>query len=397
MTSLLLAFVLSTPVPVVEMPVRDSNVIVLQAWFRTPSADRAEIAGLRVLGETMLRGTAQYTEKQFAETATQAGIAPDSIVGDGWIRLQIAVPKGELDLGVGLLESVVTAPSLESRTIQAVTKRLRSNSRSLWQFVIDPLIIDYSTISVNEVRSIYTKFIRPENAQFAVGGAVGGAHPAKPKLDDRFKFWKAKTVVSRIPMPPAEVVKRIPTKASLIQLISSPIFHTSRADYAKLVAASAMGVGKSSTVYRILREELGLTYLQRLILVPTAKGYLPKIVFATAGKLTQNEDLFQTKEKLSKDIESWSDLSLEIAKSMLLQSIDGTNPATPFWFSDAEPLGEDVASQLAFDAYAALIDQSGLFRAAMKAGIAKVDLEEMRLAGKNLLRDCKVQAFIGSG
>ena len=95
------------------------------------------------------------------------------------------------------------------------------------------------------------------------------------------------------------------------------------------IAAMLLGQGKSSSLFRIAREEMGLSYRQEAFLWPTAAGWQPRIYLTSADPLPIAK-LEQLKERMMADVSGWTEADLQRAKQMLTECILGDGVWSPW-------------------------------------------------------------------
>jgi hypothetical protein len=117
----------------------------------------------------------------------------------------------------------------------------------------------------------------------------------------------------------------------------------------KLLAVYALGVGKGSAVFRVLREREGWSYRQEAFLWPTPKGFRTRLLMAT--DLPNDDWPKAMRAALRADVEGWTDADLKRATGLAkAQMVRGIGP-DPFYLTPKGPAGETPAGQAFETAY----------------------------------------------
>ncbi len=89
---------------------------------------------------------------------------------------------------------------------------------------------------------------------------------------------------------------------------------------AAMVSALLLGQGKSSVLYRVAREEMGLSYRQEAFLWPRPAGWQPRIYLTSADPIPVAK-LEQLKERMLAEVSGWNASDLNRAQQMLTENL----------------------------------------------------------------------------
>ena len=142
MTAILALIAFAEAPLIVEAPVADNPVIVVQAFVPAPGPlDGDQTAAWFALAEALSDGTEEFSRDRFLGYAGQTGIAFEARATPEFMTVRLAVPSGGLDLAGHLTESVLRRAALRERAIaeaassrvscrrSARTRRLAKNCR----------------------------------------------------------------------------------------------------------------------------------------------------------------------------------------------------------------------------------------------------------------------------
>jgi predicted Zn-dependent peptidase len=369
----------------VELPDPKAEAASMDLIVSLPSLERQELGAAYVVREAWLDGTEQYSKRQLMEYGSQTGSPPQVILMPDHIRLTLEFPRGQLDVGVSMLTSLLKAPSFTESSVEAATSRLKQATRDVWEEALWPAMPDFGRLRADTVREFFQRYVRPDKiAVVARGGFAAGDFLLQ--WNRRMEAWSPQ-MPRRGPLrtgPPVAVeshARAVPTLE-----IALPPFKPSDADFpSNLLALYALGVGKGSALHRVLRESLRWSYRQEGVVWPTPDAYQPRLIWASASQPGM-EAWKKVRDALAEDAKTWGELHLKRAVSMARATlIDGHFPS-PFAF---DPVGSSILSAREKASFAALWrlrnkeswDPSGLCDR-----LAGVSLENLKEAAGRMLR-----------
>ena len=390
MIAALLLSAANAPVRVLEM-VEPGPLVVVQASLKAPeNMTEREAAAWQVLGRVLLQGTVEYTPQVLRNYGGQAGVPPSVTVMPDFLRVQIVLPRSGLALAGDLVFAVLTRPILREDDIALVKAELQSAEHSAWISALAGLDFRYDRIREGDVRNVWTRALRPENLSFVVGGGFDpGA--GKAEIEKRFERW----IAPRDPGPPrvdgpARPKISYSEPVSTFMLTARTMTPASAASAAKLLSVFALGVGQEASMHRVLRESLGLSYLQSAVLWPTNKGWTPSFLMV---RKTENEEAkyaSEMKAALLADVEKWQDHDLVRAKAIAEAAFTRNLSSSPIWLGPDGPMTQSLFDRCAWRGYLEMVGSGALREQVMVGAMKNVDLEQLQAAAKELLEECNV-------
>ncbi|MBX7133894.1 MAG: insulinase family protein [Fimbriimonadaceae bacterium] len=312
-----------------ETPQPSARVVVADAFISASGLTGKERAALAVLGEALLEGTQEYTKAQLLEYGTQAGIAPRVQVLPDFLWIQVALPRDGLDVAIGILESLIRRPSLRNEDLVRILARHRNVPPSIWQQALDPSVLDYARVKLADVREIHLRLFRPENTRFSVAGSFGpGA--AEKAIKETFATWNPRRAPKSVPDAPAKPLWLRKPLVATFELRTDPFRLSEPEAPARVLATSALGVGKGSSMFRTLREANAWTYRQEAILWPTMTGWQVRLIAAQASIDGQQNMPERIRKVLLDDIANWTEAHLARALGMLEAGFNRKLEVNPF-------------------------------------------------------------------
>jgi hypothetical protein len=115
-----------------------------------------------------------------------------------------------------------------------------------------------------------------------------------------------------------------------------------------ILAMIALGSGKASTLHRVLREQLGLSYRQEAVLTPIAQGWIPQLIYQLPEGVTA-ERASAVQPAIATDVAQWTEATRKRALGMAKVIFRMGVPFSPLY---NEPSGaSDSDEETFFDAW----------------------------------------------
>lgn len=388
---ILLALTQKSSSPKVFELIEPSETVVIQAYVKAPELTARDRAAWFVLGRSLLKGTWDFTAQKLRDYGSQAGTKPEVVVMPDFMRIQVVVPNDALSLGGDLVLSLLNRPSLTDEDVTAAIDEAKDDRRPPWIEAIDPYNKDFDKLSVNDVRILWTRAFQPSNLSFVVGGRIkqgeGTAEIAK-----RMAQWKPQRVVrARADIPPRPLVAT-GSSVSIHYLSGAPFSFSTPNTAARLLAVFALGVGKDATLWREVRERLALSYLQFVLLWPTVEGWVPTFVVARSAEGGEKEGSVSTtiRDALITDIDHWNEESLLRAQAMAEAAFVRNLSSSPIWLDSDGPMTGSLVDRCAWRGYLELVGSGTLDEKTLLSAMTNVDVEQLKVAAKSLLDECRV-------
>lgn len=343
MTSIALLWLFAAPAPLIEVPVPGAAEVALEAVVRLPELTQAELALLPVLAEALPRQTQDYVPSQMAQ-ATLAGLPPRASVMSDHLRISMTLPSGNIEPGLGVMESLLRRASLSDADVRAAHRRLAERPHDPWREALLPAFYGGEAPSGAAVRSLYARLFVPDAMFISAAGAFPRG-TATAAWDRRVSLWKPARA-ARAPEGRAGAVP--PPKVPSIELRSPTVVHGDVALGTRLLALICLGSGKDSALFRIARQGRGWSYRQEAVLWPVPGGWQPRLLLLTSGPgLAERAE--ELRKLLLAEVERWTDGDRRRGLGMAVLALQRDPGVGPVYLSPEGPPGRDL-DDLAFSA-----------------------------------------------
>ena len=374
---LLLAIGATAKIEVLELR-EPSPYVVVQAYLKAPEMTERETAAWQVLGKLLLEGTIEHTPQTIREYGSQAGVPPKVVTMRDYLRLQIVLPKSGLSLAGEFVYAILTRPALREQDVARAIEQLQAEEPPPWIVAMDGLDYRYDRLRAGDVRRVWERALRPENLSFVVGGGIEpGA--GQEELQARFERW---TPLRDAGSPRADPRPRprlsVSGEVSTFMLTGPTLTPASASSAARLLAVFALGVGKDGSMHRVLREELGLSYLQGAILWPTKDGWSPRLFMVRKTEDGEAKYAAVMRDALLKDIEQWDEGTVLRAQAMAEAAFTRDLAGSPVWLDQEGPMAQSLADRCAWRGYLEMIGSGALRESVLVSAMRNVDLDQLR-------------------
>ncbi|MBL8048424.1 MAG: hypothetical protein JNJ45_07050 [Chthonomonas sp.] len=371
--------------PVDEIYLPTSPVLAVAAVIDLKGATDGEEAALQVLAGCMEQGGKTYTRAAMANTD---GVAQLPVVeaGQGYLLIRMAVQTSTPDVAAPMLASLITEPIVNEDSVAAAQSRL-SVSPDLLRRVWRPVEFK-GDVTERDVQYVLRKFVRPERVSFCLAGAfkAGDGVAAMRKanwtwsdLPERREFLRH---------------KRFPLTTSLAEANAwttrLPLAKSGAGVSTAMLAANLLGVGKASTMFRVLRTDLAYSYRQEATLLPTREGWLLGLS-AFSTQRTTTETVAAQRLRLQEAVSKWTDADLLRAKRQWLAANDGVFPFDPAMSSPGIAIGDGAWGESAMGALNRLIIGRPLSRSMLLSMTDNPKIGDVRALATKLLTEGQVQ------
>lgn len=303
------------------------------------------------MAETLIKATADFNVNRMREYSMMAGRPMRCTLLPDCFRIELEMPPQELKLGVSLIDGVLRHPRFEDESIADAAARLPFKARSYWAEALLPWKLTYEKITRAEILKLYEKLFRPENTTVVVAGPFKQGEGAQA-VDDVMSDWNAPRIYPlRYVVHPASEVVRHSAAVSTYDF-QGPDFKLDDTSFARnFLAATALGMGKSSTLHRIIREANNWSYRQESALFPTADGMQCRLLIARQP--TAEEDGLGEKMRaaIAADVASWKEgdktRAAALADMILMRGIQ----ISPLYIGGEWPLTDSQSDRAFMAAY----------------------------------------------
>jgi hypothetical protein len=359
-------------------------VIVVQAHIKAPfEFGYREAAAWNLIGEMLLDGTEDLSKDDLLRYGSQAGIAPSVLVLPDLISVQVVLPPDGLGLTGTLLEAMLMRPKLTAERLTAKKETLKARPTEAFTRALNSTAYDFDAVRLEHVLDLHSIAFRAENIVISAGGPlthsqVEESYAGRFRADGRAP---ARRAIRYDPLPKHATKHFWPVWTHELQ---GEAFAAAAADSAgKILAMFALGSGKDASVYRVLREDLRMSYQQAAILWPNAKGWVPRVVLTS--KSVGIEGVETARTALLKDVEAWNEESLVRAKSMAAAAFTSGSVVSPLWIDPYGPMTASLVDRTRFRGLMTVMGTPDLRLETLRASVDQVELAALKAAAKQLL------------
>lgn len=319
-----------------EVPLPGERFVCVQVVAPLPAVGPRTRAALEVLGECIAEGTREYTPGQLLAFALQGGDRIRCTVSSDTVRVKITLPREQLSHAAALLESVVRRPSLDPDTVARATREFEFAQSDPWALAFLESDPNFKELRSGDVEEVRRRFLHSGNLWISAAGGFKSGE-ARDILEKRFDAGPEDPVPHPF-VDGAPVVPQGKGTVRISMLVAPTIPPRDVSLPEALLAVYALGVGKGSSMHRVVREHLGLSYRQEALLRGVPDGFSPRFAYARAARAEDADELERVRKALLEDVQGWTEKdrlrALGIARSVLAGrlpldpvSVDAHGPA----------------------------------------------------------------------
>lgn len=364
-------------VQILEMPDTSADRIIFEAAIPYPESDLWHQGHWEMLAQSLRQGSQDFGRQELRRLTQLTGTNFVTQANDGWMRVQLSVPAGEMDLGALLMTSILFRPSLREDDFRLLLSTLDdATPRSPWEQAVGSRRAARWRPHFEEFRLLYETAFVPDQMVFGVAGSFRSGE-GQAAIASRLPRRQAPRTdgLRRTPQPPLAP----PTEPSAFRFVER-IFPEVQLDGAggpqQLLAAYVLGAGFSSHLTSALRERRGLSYRQEFLLVPTLAGYRPTLRAATDADQIEADAWERVREAVLADLAELSDADVERARTLLLQSFDVAMPYHPLMLDAERLVSPALEDQIALRVYWTLTGMT-LTPEQLRPLVENVELEDV--------------------
>jgi hypothetical protein len=371
--------------PIIELSHPEAGVATIACAVKLPKLDSRGAAAAEMLSKALEGNTALFSRLEMRRICVPGGEPRVSVMPDH-LSIQMTVLPGDLGIGTRILASMLMNARLDEEAAARVVEAESLRALPGWLAIMDDQLRNYSIVKPNDLRELYTLVMRPENVSVAVGGAIepGVAGSAWAEATTSWRPARLR------PLTVGWDGKMRRTKGPKYAALVGPEWDAGTQFAPKLLAMVALGSGKGSSLFRVVRERMGLSYRQDALLWPTNQGWRANLIMG----LQPMEDnaaylakLGEIKEALLTDVSSWSEADLQRAQGYATALVTRGGDASPLFFRYAAPFSSDVYGQTMMAAYWKMKTGSAWDAQALGAAFTNVSLEQLKADASALLSD----------
>ncbi|MER3496402.1 MAG: hypothetical protein C4320_06195 [Armatimonadota bacterium] len=355
---------------VFAFPDASAAAIRVEAVIALPALSRADRLILSAAARTALRDTKEYGRRAILAISPDGTIAR---VEEDYLHLSFTFVPERTSEGLSLLESALLRPALLPESLAEATKAVAGGAAlSPWSRARRVAMAPAREVSGEEARGVWERVVRPERLAVAFSGP--GSEVARER-------WLARPLVFAPIIQPryAKADGPLPLPAeSPVAVLEMP----AKLDGATLLAVTALGSGKGSLTWRVLRSELGISYRPEASLAGTTEGWDMRLRF----DVSTPEEAATAREALAQRIETLTEEDRRRALGYLGASLRGQTVDSPFDQTPAE-----VANRPFMTAYLVAKGLGMFDPVALADAASRVSLAEMKEQIRIFLNDARIE------
>lgn len=379
----LLAFAALVKTPVVEVPDRSADRVTLQAVFKLPKTDALNRAALDVLSQVVVDDNDAYSKPQMQALCAPGG-EPRCYVLPDTISISLAVLPADEGLGLRILAGMLSSPRFNLDTINSYLISEPARHHADWAMALDGSTRAWDRLRMEDVTNLFRTVFRPDNMVLGVGGplARGLAETEWARVSASWRRQPAKPLRSSEPFKDFAQ----PYRSHILEL-RGPEWDAHEPLGARLLALVALGGGKGSALFQVIREQLALSYRQEAALWPTRDGFVGRILVQTSPKpaAEEQEELRMIRAALLDAVSKWTEEDLARAKGYAWAMVDQGVPNGILYLRPTGPLGPTLEHRTFLAAYMRSKTDLPWDRGALAAEIGAVDLGTLKKVSTELL------------
>jgi len=390
--ALIAAAVFQAP-PVIEWFDPTASTVSIQAVVKLPPLSRKQLAILKVACGTLGEDTATYSGSQIADIAARTGSRLRATVMEDHVRIGMDVVGADLTTGISMVGSVLKESTIKNESMQRAVGDLQFRRYSYWRQALERGPFEPPRYTQGDLDDVLVSVFRPENVTLAVGGKITPG-VATQKWDEVIAGWKpARPPRPTVAVDPLKGLRELEGKESVIEF-AGPTFLASSADFStKLLALTGLGTGKEASLWRVVREKMGLSYRQEFVLYPATSGFQPRLLVAHSGKdeLDKKADAIRT--ALLEDVKAWTEDDKRRAIGMVESYLVRGGDMSPLYFSPGRPLSRDLSDQVFLQAYWSMKTGTSWNPYKLVSRLGFVELAELKEAAEEMITKSEVRIY----
>jgi len=342
---------------------------VIQAVIKLPEMSPREWGALHVIREALVDGTKGYTGTDIMRYVTAVGDPVKVSLASDHVRIGFSMPPANLSIASDVLEELLDKAYLQTEKVQTLAEELPFRRTGYWEASFTSWRPDFSKLRHDEVLRVYRRVFQPSRTTIAITGSFAKG-TAEKIFTDRFASWNPEDPGRRRILEGAEPKRQTPPGPTVTHLSAE----MDRPLPDIFLCAYALGYGKGSSAFRVVREELRHSYRQEAFISPHPSGWRLSLVFPHSGAIDRSKVI----PALKKDIEAWDDATLARAKGMMAGTFDLSFGGLPIMLNPAGVIGTNLDDRTYWRAYAASKGGTPGDLDALRDAAAQVDLEGLK-------------------
>jgi hypothetical protein len=346
---LLLSLAALQSAPIVE-EVRLPGVegVTAQAVVALPQIGPKDRAALLVLLQMLSQApTKTYANGQIRNECLGGGDRFRLEIGPDHLRIGVASDR-TID-ALALLYSVLYEPVLSREAFAPAVEAIQFRPREFWENAIRPERPALRLLRFEDVEEAHRRFFVPSRIAVGVAGEISPGE-ALGNWAARIAGWQEPRL--RPFAPDRGETEMRGDSAGPVSLVEFRGPDAPGSEAVRLMALTLLGTGKTSALFRTVREAEGLSYWHEAVLVPTVSGWQTRILLPMKAKradLPERAD--RARRALLEDIDRWDDARIRLGAQVARAAFaDGLHPL-PILLSGSRALGHETADRAYLAAY----------------------------------------------
>jgi hypothetical protein len=292
---------------VVENVEPEATEVSIQVMARVPRLTARQADAMDALVAALPREVEGYSRRDVFTVTGGDTVRCQS--GPDYVRISFHVPPSNWRVGLSLMEALVRSSKL---TMPEGTSPGRVTA---WVAALRPYERSRNP-RPNEVADLYRTLFRPENLTLGVGGPIP-AGAAREDWEARMAKWTPPRILAPSPYEPEpKPIAKNPGGLSTIEIEGPKFGGRDAAISIRVLALMALGSGKGASLFRVARQQLGLSYRQEALLYPVPEGWKSRILLETTATTELDKKAETLRTVLLEDVRGWTDADLKRAQGM---------------------------------------------------------------------------------
>jgi hypothetical protein len=388
-----LAAIVLTPPKVVELIDTSAPVVSVHAMVPVPALGARDQAILGAMAVALTEDTETYGKQQWRDVAARAGSVLKCELMPDHIDVSLEVLPEDAKTAISFLHAIVRRAKLPAEALNRALETLPFRHRSFLEETLRPEQLDYRRIRRQEIVDMYQRLFRPETVVLAVGGKIEPGLAAGA-WNGLIADWTAPRMRFQAPDRSAPPYRdKLDADVSMIELRGSEFVAGDVAMPTRLLALVGLGTGKGSSLFRVVRERHGWSYLQTAVLWPSPTGFVPKLLVAQSSRDGVEARTEEIRAELLADVKAWTTADLDRAKGMVGAILGRGLEVNPFYFRRVGPMTQSIEDRTFMSGYWAMKTGTDWNPSQLLSSMAKVSLEDIRQSATDLLTGASAKVY----
>jgi hypothetical protein len=369
-------------------PEQGSGVVIVQAWVKAPADITArEAAAWRVLGLALQEEASKRRVASLGRMGLEVGLPPKVVTLPDMMLIQLGASPANLNAAIDGIATLLGRVTFREADLQKLIDQQPAAPGDPIAAALSGMTWPEATLRPDQVDNLYRFAFRQENTVFGIAGDLDPTAAAS-LLDRALQRNQSRLPERGLRFDPAPFPVIESAGGVNIFEMRAKAFRNNAPDApARILAAFALGAGKSGTLFRVLRRELGLSYRQEAVLWPTQKGWELRLMMLRTPAENDIEVLEKFTAAVSADVEAWNDDSLQRALRLSEAAFTRQVESQVMWLSPSGPMGSTLADRSAWFAYNRLLSPQAGRLDELGAALRQVTVDELKAAAAQMLSE----------